>query len=224
MDIGGTIEHIGQAVQLFFENVSLTDLIRRHGTWFYLITFVWAFLEGETFVIFAGAAAAQGSLNIYYLIFFAWIGSFCGDQFYFFLGRKFGTKILARFPKLQPGAEKVSKLIIKYDVVFILTYRYLYGLRNIASVCMGISSLNWRKFVFWNFIAAFIWANSFAWAGYIFGEVLDKVLGHTVEGIMIGLAGLLVIIFGVKYILKLRKRKEEMKERDEQRRQQETGW
>jgi membrane protein DedA with SNARE-associated domain len=202
MDIGGTFEHIVDAVRLFFENVSLNDLIKRHGAWFYLITFVWAFLEGETFVIFAGAAAAQGSLNIYHLIFFAWIGSFCGDQTYFFLGRKFGKKLITKFPKLQPGSEKVSKLIQKYDIAFILTYRYLYGLRNVASVCMGISNLEWRKFMFWNFIAAFIWANSFAWAGYIFGEVLDKVLGDTIEGIMIGLVVLVAIILIAKYVHK----------------------
>jgi membrane protein DedA with SNARE-associated domain len=202
MDIATPLSEIVQAVQLFFENVNLTEIIKQHGSWFYAITFIWTFLEGETFVIFAGAAAAQGSLNIYYLILVAWIGSFCGDQLYFMLGRRFGPWILRKFPKLQPSADKVSNTIKKHDIVFILTYRYLYGLRNIASVCMGISGLEWRKFAFWNFIAAFLWANSFAWAGYIFGEVLDKVLGETVESIMIGLVILMVVIFGGKWIIK----------------------
>ena len=36
--------------------------ILEHGTLSYLVTFVWTFFEGETFVIFAGFAAAQGLL------------------------------------------------------------------------------------------------------------------------------------------------------------------
>ena len=34
--------------------------ILEHGAWSYLVTFVWTFFEGETFVLLAGFAAAQG--------------------------------------------------------------------------------------------------------------------------------------------------------------------
>lgn len=201
IDFHTPINELTQAVQLFFENVNLTHLIKHHGAWFYAITFVWTFLEGETFVIFAGAAAAQGHINIYLLILVAWLGSFCGDQIYFLLGKRFDKWILQKMPKVQGGVDKVAKIIKKHDVAFILGYRYLYGFRNIASVCMGIIQLDWKKFAFWNFIAAFLWANSFAWTGYFFGEVLDKVLGDTVEGVMIGLVVLLVIVVVGKWVL-----------------------
>ncbi len=202
-DIAAYFHHIWQAVQFFFENVDINSVIHRHGSWFYLITFVWAFLEGETFVIFAGTAAARGSINIYYLIFWAWMGSFCGDQLYYILGRKFGKHLLHRFPKLEHSVDKVSKLILKHDVAFILSYRFIYGLRNIASVCIGISGLPWRKFAMWNFLAAFIWANAFAWSGYLFGEVLGKVLGETIQDVMIGAVALLVAVLLIKYIIKM---------------------
>ena len=29
------------------------DLIKSYGEWFYVITFIWTFFEGETFVIFS---------------------------------------------------------------------------------------------------------------------------------------------------------------------------
>ena len=38
--------------------MDVNQLIAEHGAWFYPITFLWTFLEGETFVIFAGAASA----------------------------------------------------------------------------------------------------------------------------------------------------------------------
>ena len=38
-------------------------LIIEHGAWFYPFTFALTFIEGETFVLVAGFAAAQGLLN-----------------------------------------------------------------------------------------------------------------------------------------------------------------
>jgi hypothetical protein len=38
--------------------MDFVQLIRDYGPVFYVITFVWTFLEGETFVLFAATAAA----------------------------------------------------------------------------------------------------------------------------------------------------------------------
>jgi membrane protein DedA with SNARE-associated domain len=75
--------------------------IVEHGTLSYLIAFAWTFFEGETFVLFAGFAASQGLLAWPLLLIAAWLGSFCGDQTYFWIGRHFGTGLLARQPKWQ---------------------------------------------------------------------------------------------------------------------------
>ncbi len=178
------------------------QFIELHGYWFYVITFVWTFLEGETFVLFAGAAAAQDILDIRMLIAIAWLGSYCGDQTYFYLGRMFGPKILQRFPKMQSGADKVAELILKYDVAFILTYRFIYGLRNVSSFAMGLSGLDWKKFAFWNFWAAGFWAVTFSMVGYLFGEVLDNVLGHAIETVMLSLLGIIAVIVIGKHVWK----------------------
>ena len=180
----------------------IASLIREYGFLFYAITFVWTFLEGETFVIFAGALSVPGlggfekpPINIYWLILAAWIGSFCGDQLYFFLGRKFGNRILRRFPRLQGGVQLAIDMLHKYHTFFILTYRYMYGIRNFASLGMGMSDLKWGRFAVLNFIAAFLWANSFAWGGYLLGTFAATALGQiNFTYIMLGV---LVFVFGV---------------------------
>ena len=161
-------------------------LIQKYGYLFYGITFLWTFLEGETFVIFAGALAVPGlggattppPINIYWLILAAWIGSFCGDQLYFFLGRRYGQRILRRFPRIQGGVQLAIDMLHKYHTIFILTYRYMYGVRNFASLGMGMSDLAWPRFAVLNFIAAFLWANSFAWGGYALGYFAASALGQ----------------------------------------------
>ena len=72
--------------------------IAEYHDWFYLITLVWTFFEGESFVILAGAVAAKGLLDPFALIACSWLGSWLGDQCWFFVGRYFGKRLLSRFP------------------------------------------------------------------------------------------------------------------------------
>jgi membrane protein DedA with SNARE-associated domain len=67
--------------------MDVDQLIAAHGAYSYLIAFVWTFLEGETIVLFAGFAAAHGLLNPILVLVAAWLGSFSGDQLYFWIGR-----------------------------------------------------------------------------------------------------------------------------------------
>lgn len=180
--------------------------IQKYGYLFYAITFLWTFLEGETFVIFAGALTVPGlgdfetpPINIYWLILCAWLGSFSGDQLYFLLGRRFGPRILRRFPRLRSGVQLAIDLLHKYHTLFILTYRYMYGVRNFASFGMGMSELRWSRFASLNFVAAFIWANTFAWGGYLLGLFFASVIERL--NFTYILIGVLIFVVGVFLVL-----------------------
>lgn len=149
--------------------------LQEWGNAFYPLAFFWAFFEGETFVIFGGMGAQLGIINLYWLIGTVWIGSFLGDQVWFWLGRRWGTKALARFPAAEIHANRALRWVELYGVAFILMFRFLYGVRNIASVAIGTSRMPWSKFLFWNFLAAGIWACAFAGAGYMFGEAAASI-------------------------------------------------
>src|SRR5207237_10895331 len=82
--------------------MDINQLIADNGACFYAIAFVWTFLEGETIILFAGFAAAQGLIDPWLLLSAAWLGSFSGDQFYFWIGRHFGVGLLDRFPCWRP--------------------------------------------------------------------------------------------------------------------------
>lgn len=188
--------------------MDIEKLIVEYQYWFYGITFLWTFLEGESFVIIAGAASYKGHLNIYLLVAAAWIGSFCGDQLYFFLGRRYGKRLLARFPRFQGGVQVALNMLHKYHTVFILTYRYIYGVRNVASFAMGMSDLRWSRFIVLNFVAAGLWANSFAWGGFFIGKAFEAVLGDITQNfgyIMLGVFVFVVTLLTLIHWLAKRK-------------------
>src|SRR5262249_37844356 len=118
-------------------------LAHRYGELFYLITFAWTAIEGETFVIIAGYLAQKGYLNIGALFMAAWFGSFLGDQIVFTLGRRYGMRILDHFPKIEPAVERAIGWLERYAILFILSYRFIYGVRNVSGIAVGLSHVPW---------------------------------------------------------------------------------
>lgn len=169
------------------------QLIHDNGDLIYVITAVWTFFEGETFVLFGGYAASLDLLNPIGLLIAAWGGSFLGDQCWFYIGRRYGCRLLRRFPKWEPGLEVALDYLEKYNTKFILSFRFIYGIRNVSSIACGMSKLTWRRFAILNFIAAGIWAAAFVAVGYLFGHVSEKMLGSASRVFSITMLGVFAL-------------------------------
>ncbi|MBM3549708.1 MAG: DedA family protein [Alphaproteobacteria bacterium] len=187
--------------------MEIAETIREYGEWFYVITFIWTFLEGETFVLFAGLGARQGILRLDLLILFAWLGSFCGDQLYFWIGRRYGNALLRRFPRWAPGVNAALDLLRRYNTWFILSFRFIYGVRNFSSFAMGTSGLSWPRFLVLNFIAAGVWAVTFAGTGYIVGATFEHLLGDL--ALAFGVVMLAIFVTVITLITRAQKRRVE---------------
>jgi membrane protein DedA with SNARE-associated domain len=181
--------------------MDLNQLIAQHGAYFYVIAFVWTFLEGETFVLFAGFAAAQGLVDPVLLLVAAWLGSFAGDQCYFWLGRHFGVRLLDRFPRWHQGVDSALHWLERYDAGFILSFRFIYGVRNFSSFALGLSAVRWDRFMWLNFAAAGLWAASFVAVGYFLGHAFRAVLGDLARSFSLVMLGVFVAIGAGMWLL-----------------------
>ena len=172
-------------------------------TLFYALTFVWTALEGESFVVLAGYLAHKGLISFPLLFGFAWLGSFSGDQVYFYLGRRYGTRLITRFPRWRPGTDKALCLIERNSTWFILTFRFIYGIRNVSSFAVGMSHVSWRRFCVLNFSAAGLWAFSFAGFGYFMASASRRMFGTAPENVVtyVGLGALVLFCVVVWFML-----------------------
>jgi membrane protein DedA with SNARE-associated domain len=181
-------------------------------TWGYLAIFLGTFFEGETFVILAGLMAYQGLLDPWLVILSAFAGSFCGDQTWFYIGRHGGPWVMRKLERAKPAVDKASELLRRWDLWFILSFRFIYGIRNVAPFAIGNAGVRPLRYFMLNMIAAIIWATSFGGSGYVFGEAFTRALGDVkhYEYIMIGfLVAVLLIVFTGFKIAGWRKRKAE---------------
>ncbi len=178
------------------------QLIADHGAYFYLIVFVWTFLEGETIVLFAGFAAAQGLLRVEPLFLAACLGSFAGDQTYFWLGRHFGQAVLKRFPRFRHGVNVALKWLERYSAGFILTFRFIYGVRNFSSFALGVSAVGWRRFLWLNLFAAAVWAVTFVGLGYFLGHAMRKALPEIARSVRLSMLAALIVVGLATWLLR----------------------
>jgi membrane protein DedA with SNARE-associated domain len=158
--------------------------------WAYLVAAAWAFFEGETFVLVGAALGhATGLVDPWLLMISVWIGSFLGDQVWFTLGRRYGPRVLRRFPGAKRRVGSALEFLERYGAVFVLTFRFAYGVRNVASAACGMSRMHHVRFACLNFIAAGIWAGSFVAGGWF----LAVWLGPEGVGWALGTIGLVAI-------------------------------
>jgi membrane protein DedA with SNARE-associated domain len=172
--------------------MDINQLIANNGACFYVIAFVWTFLEGETFILFAAFAAAQGLLNPWLLLGCAWLGSFSGDQCYFWLGRQYGVGLLHRFPRWRGSVDTALHWLERYNTGFILTFRFVYGVRNFSSFAMGLSAVAWNRFLKLNFVAAGLWACTFVSVGFFLGHACQALLGDIARSFSLVMLGVFV--------------------------------
>lgn len=173
----------------------------------YPIVLVATFIEGETIVILLGAAKSAGELpiNVELLALAAFAGSFCGDQLYYLIGRRYGAPLLNRWPTLGHRIEWAFQLVKDHPTLFILSFRFIYGIRNIAPFVIGIAGVPRLRYLVLNFIAAQVWAHSFAWGGYWLGKALEHWLGDNKWFALLGFFGLALVVGGIGYVKQKRK-------------------
>ena len=145
----------------------LSEYLQTHG---YLVLFVWTFIEGEAGLIMAGFLAFQGYMNIFGVMVTALAGSFCGDQFYFYLGRLKGPLLLRLFTPIARKFRKALRLIEKYGSFVAFISRYTYGFRIILPIILGMTNMASRRFLWLNFLSALSWSILFSLVGYLFGK------------------------------------------------------
>ena len=154
------------------------DLAQLVQTWGYPAVFLGTLLEGETVLLLAGLAAQAGYLELPWVIATAWAGAVSGEQVWFLVGRRHGDRLLERFPRLKPGAARMRALLARYHLPVILSLRFLYGLRTVGPIALGMSPVRWARFTALDFAAAVVWAVAVAFAGYAFGQLLTLWLGN----------------------------------------------
>lgn len=174
--------------------MAIDELIAAYGP---LAILLGAAFEGQTAVVIGGALAHHGTLSMGVVFWAAALGSGVLDHLLFVLGRSFRhTAFVQRFVA-RPGFAKSLQLIERYPNGFILSFRFIVGLRAAGPVAVGVSQVSHWRFAILNALGSCIWAGLFAGLGYALGPAAMTVLEQFVpEAAPVALVVVALVLVG----------------------------
>ncbi len=170
--------------------MSLEEVVNHYG---YIGILIGTFLEGETILVIAGFLAHRGYLELPVVIAIAFTGTLIGDQLYFYIGRIKGHEFIEKRPGWKSKTDRVFYLLNQYDALFILGFRFLYGIRTIAPFVLGASGVSPIRYLALNTCGALIWATLIGVLGYYFGHALEILIDEIKQYEARVITGLLLV-------------------------------
>jgi membrane protein DedA with SNARE-associated domain len=167
----------------------------------YPIVLLGTALQGEAVLLVCGFLANQGHLNIWLVWLIAGFGAVTGDNIYFYLGWKYGPRVLNRLPlRARRSVQWARDMVGTHPVKILLLMRYFFGMRIVLPVVVGMSTIRFGRFLRYNIPTGLFWAALFAGLGYLFGLAARSIVDE-VEHIEIALTvGLVVLAVSYQWI------------------------
>ena len=183
-----------------------TQLVSDASGWAYAIIFLLALLDAlvpvvpsESSVITAGVVASSGDLSVPVIVVAAAGGAFAGDNTAYLLGRRYGTRIEARFFGGERGRKQIQwaeRQLAERGGELIVIGRFIPGGRTAVTLSAGTLQYPWRRFVLFDAAAALIWALYATLLGYFGGRAFEDAPW---KGLLLALA----IAFAVAGLIEL---------------------
>ena len=171
---------------------SVLGLFLRHS---YLVLFGWVFLEqigipvpSVPIMLAAGTMSAAHKLHIAYAIPVILLASLIADSAWYFLGRRYGTRVLNLLCKFSFEAatcvQKTQGTVGKRGAVTLLFAKFVPGLSTMAPPIAGQAKIPFSEFLVYDTLGTIIWAGAWLFAGRFFGDLAKRsneffnILGH----------------------------------------------
>jgi membrane protein DedA with SNARE-associated domain len=135
-------------------------------------------LPGETILLAAAAYAGVGGLSLPGVIASAAAGAIVGDSIGYWLGRRGGLALLARFPRLQRLTRRklasAQTFFARYGAATVFLGRFVALLRMFAAFLAGVARMPYATFFFYNVAGGVCWAVLMGLLGFTFGSNLAR--------------------------------------------------
>ncbi|MBX9805146.1 MAG: DedA family protein [Alphaproteobacteria bacterium] len=150
----------------------LIDIIK---DWGYIAVFLGSLVEGESVILVACFMAHLGYLSLTKIMIIAFCGTLFADQALYYVGRYYGQALIQRFHSLHAPANRAFKLLHSWDIWFILSFRFIWGIRTVSPIVIGTSGITPERYTPLNLIAAIVWTLISCIGGYMLAGVIEEI-------------------------------------------------
>jgi membrane-associated protein len=161
----------------------LTELVTQYGTWTYAILFAIVFAEtglvvlpllpGDSLLFAAGALAALGALDPWFLGGLLIVAAVLGDTVNYHVGKWIGPRAFSgeiRWLR-KDYLDKTHAFFERHGGKTIILARFVPIVRTFAPFVAGVGTMTYRQFILYNVVGAVAWVGLFVPLGYFFGNI-----------------------------------------------------
>jgi membrane-associated protein len=162
----------------------LGAVIQAYGLWTYLILFLIIFCEtglvitpilpGDSLLFAAGALAALGSIEVFWLFSLLSAAAIIGNTVNYWIGHLIGPRIFnrekVRFLNKR-YLERTHVFFEKHGGKTVIVARFIPIIRTFAPFVAGMGAMTYWRFTIYNISAGIAWVGIFVFGGYYFGNL-----------------------------------------------------
>jgi membrane protein DedA with SNARE-associated domain len=166
-------------------------------------------------LIAGGILTYYGVCDVWLMIAVGLLGVLIGDSIMYFLGHRFGRKLLKKWPfRTLLDEERIDSIrtrLHKHGAQLLFSARFMPGVRSTVFFASGVLHYPYRKMLLYDGAAAVLSVPAIVYSVYYFGDFLESVIQYIkkAEAGIIVVIVLVLVVAGFKF---WKKRKTQSKE------------
>lgn len=136
------------------------------------------FFPGDSLLFTAGLLASRGVFSVWWLVIGSTIAAIIGVNVGYHFGKIFGPRIFNREESIffhKKNIQRAEDFYKKYGAFTIILARFTPFVRTFAPIFAGIGHMDYKVFMVYNIVGAFLWVFGVSFAGYFLGQVVPNI-------------------------------------------------
>ena len=172
----------------------MEDMFSNLTTYGYIALFLYSLGGGFVGLMAAGVLSYMGKMDLMTAMTVAMVSNFLGDTLLFYMARYHKKEVLNYFHKHRRKLALSHMLMKKHGSWIIFMQKFVYGIKTLIPLAIGITKYDFTRFSILNFFAAVLWALVVGLGSYLAGKPIMGVYEVIVERPYI--APLIIVVLG----------------------------
>jgi len=181
----------------------MEDTFSNLATYGYIGLFLYSLGGGFVALVGAGVLSYMGKMDLSTSIMVAFVANAIGDILLFYMARYQKSMMMEGIRKHRRKLALSHIMMKKYGSWIILIQKFVYGIKTLIPIAIGLTKYDFKKFSILNVISSAIWALSIGFGSYYSGAPLMKIA--ELIGDKPWIAPLILVVFGGSLWLYLEK-------------------